>query len=166
VDTFLDAVVRALEERDATIARLEEQVAAAARQTPAPPSDSASRGDQEPESVAEKAAGLLALAHRTAEGHVAAAKELAERTLAEARQQSSELTGVARAEAQKLVAEAELAARELRAEQDRMRDSAAALRATAEQARADLESYLAGALEWVQQRPVGESGGRLRSLPA
>jgi cell division initiation protein len=149
VDDLLDEVVAALDERDAQIAELRTRISTADQELadarraegPAAPTTSAQPG---PDAVA----GLLALASRTADEHIAAAQEEAQRVVADAEQQRNQILG------------------ELQHEQQRIREARTELRATAEEARSHVESYLTGILAKVQEPLLPDPAAQLRALPA
>jgi cell division initiation protein len=160
VDDFLDQVVAGLEERDEALANAKRQSAVGGPEETLGSGSEAAHG-------AQTALDLLALADRTAQEHLAAADATAAEVLATARQEAAAMTADAKQEADRLRAEAEAqhrdALRALHRERRRLEERVGELTHQLEQSRSELETYLTGLLETVQNR---ESGTGPHALPA
>jgi DivIVA domain-containing protein len=170
VDDFLDEVVAALSERDATIDRQAERIASLER-------DAATQRSERPDADAGSAASspetvttLLAMAQRTAEDHIAAGAAAAAASRAEAERAAAETTGAAQAEARRLLSEAETERRRLLAdlqeEQRQLATATGALRTNAERAREHLTAYLQDALATLEQPALPQQPPELKALSA
>lgn len=169
VDEFLDEVVAALEERDATIVTLAEKAAVQPTAESSANRDSvnldsvnldliyrdADSGGTAERSSPEHAVALLAMAQRTAEEHINAGAAAAAQAREEAAREAAELTAAAEAEARRLLSDIESQRRrlltDLHDEQRELHTEIDVLRSAAERSREHLLSYLEEALSTVQR---------------
>lgn len=170
VDDFLDAIVAALEERDATVADLGERLAAADRAgyPESPRLPSAGTGTAQPR--AGGIVDLLALAQKTAEEYVAAAETEAAETLCTVRRDAEEVISAAHAEAARLLAKAEReragVLETLLDEQRQITEQNQELLAAGERARVDMEAFLLDVLSRVQDRDLSRRPADVTLLSA
>ena len=163
VDTFLDAVVAALDARDAEIADLKARLVLDQRTAPA---NLTGASPAEPP-ASEAAAGLLALAQRTAEEHVATAEHQAAELVTDAQREATGTKVQAQAQAQHVLEEAQTERRRLLGalhfEPAEISEAISVLRGTGER---HLEAYVMGVLAEARRLAVPERLADVTALSA